>query len=107
MSVGNSIMIILICALCTFAERLFPFVVFRNKEVPSIIRYLGKVLPMAVMGTLVVYCLRSTNFSEVALFVPQVVAVFVTALLHYWKKNTLLSVVSGTACYMFLIQVIF
>lgn len=107
MSLGNSVIIIVICAICTFCERLFPFVMFRNKEVPTLVRYLGKVLPMAVMGTLVVYCLRSTDFSNVALFVPQSIAVLVTAVLHLWKRNTLLSVMSGTVCYMFMIQVIF
>ena len=107
MSIENSVIIILICAVCTFIERLFPFVVFRNKEVPILVRYLGKMLPMAVMGTLVVYCLRSIDFSGCSMFVPQSVAVLVTAFLHLWKRNTLLSVVSGTVCYMFMIQFVF
>lgn len=98
---------IIICAIVTFAERLFPFVVFRNKGVSPTIQYLGKVLPMAVMGTLVVYCLKSTSFASVFSYMPQLFAVSVTVLLHLWKRNTLVSVLGGTVCYMVCVQVLF
>lgn len=101
------ISIICVCAICTFVERLFPFVVFRNRGVSDTIRYLGKVLPMAVMGTLVVYCLRSTTFESISAFAPQLIAVTMTALLHLWKRNTLVSVLSGTICYMVCVQMLF
>ena len=77
-SVEQSILIIGICAVCTFGERLLPFLIFRKGEIPSLIRYLGKVLPLAIMATLVVYCLRGTSFDIYANFMPQIVAVAVT-----------------------------
>lgn len=106
-SVGESVLIIAVCALCTFAERLLPFVVFGRREVPSPVRYLGKMLPLAVMATLVVYCLRHISFAEAGLFLPQLICVAVTALLHLWKSNTMLSVVCGTVLYMILVQAVF
>lgn len=106
-SVGESVLIIAVCALCTFAERLLPFVVFGRREVPSPVRYLGKMLPLAVMATLVVYCLRHISFSEAGLFLPQLICVAVMALLHLWKSNTMLSVVCGTVLYMVLVQAVF
>ena len=103
-SVEQSILIIGICAVCTFGERLLPFLIFRKGEIPSLIRYLGKVLPLAIMATLVVYCLRGTSFDTYANFMPQIVAVAVTVVLHLWKGNTLLSVFGGTLTYMCLVQ---
>lgn len=106
-SVGESLVIIAVCALCTFAERLLPFVIFGSREVPAAVRYLGKMLPLAVMATLVIYCLRHISFTEASLFLPQLICVAVTALLHLWKSNTMLSVVGGTALYMILVQAVF
>ena len=106
-SMEQSISIIGICVLCTFLERLLPFLIFGKRKVPSIVRYLGKVLPLAIMMTLVVYCLRGTTFNAVANFMPQAVAVVATVILHLWKGNTLVSVLGGTAIYMWLVQIIF
>ena len=106
-SVEQSIFIIGICVGCTFLERWLPFLIFRKGEIPSLIRYLGKVLPLAIMATLVVYCLRGTTFDAVANFIPQIVAVAVTVVLHLWKGNTLISVFGGTAIYMCLLQFVF
>lgn len=105
-SFTRSIIIILVCAVCTFAERLLPFLVFRNGSSP-LVSYLGKVLPAAIMATLVVYCLRTTTFTSVGGFLPQMIAVAITAALHLWKRNTLISVFAGTAVYMCLVQFIF
>lgn len=106
-SVTQTIIIILVCALCTYLERLLPFVLFRKGEPPKFIRYLGKVLPTAIMATLVIYCLRSTSFVSLGGFAPQAIAVAVTAALHLWKRSTLLSVLGGTAVYMCLVQFVF
>ena len=62
--VGRSILIIAVCAACTFAERLFPFVIFRGREVPEVVRYLGKILPTAIIATLTIYCLRGASFGS-------------------------------------------
>lgn len=105
--VGRSIAIIAICALVTFLERYLPFAVFGGREVPPLVKYLGKILPMAVIAALVIYCLRGITFSAPSGFVPPLVAAAVTALLHLWRGNTLLSVAGGTAVYMLFVQAIF
>lgn len=103
----QSILIIAVCALCTFLERALPFLIFRGKEVPEVVRYLGRVLPMAIMATLVIYCLRGISFSAAAGFLPMLIASAVTAALHLWKGSTMVSIFGGTACYMLLVQVVF
>ena len=107
LSTTQSILIIAVCALCTFAERALPFLLFRGKEVPDIVRYLGRVLPMAIMATLVMYCLKGITFSSAAGFAPPLIASALTALLHIWKRNTMLSIFGGTVCYMLLVQIVF
>ena len=106
-SVEQSIIIIGICVGCTFLERWLPFLIFRKGQIPSMARYLGRVLPLAIMATLVVYCLRGTTFDSFGNFVPQIVAVIATVGVHLWKGNTLLSVFGGTATYMLLVQLVF
>ena len=103
----QSIAIIAVCALCTLLERALPFLLFRGKEVPEIVRYLGRVLPMAIMATLVMYCLKGITFSSLAGFAPTLIASAATVLLHLWKRNTMLSIFGGTICYMVLIQMVF
>lgn len=107
MDVKRTIIIIAICVACTFLERALPFLIFRGKEVPSVIRYLGKVLPMAIMATLVIYCIKGISFTALGGWVPYLIACGVTVLLHLWKSNTFLSIFGGTACYMILIQLVF
>ena len=107
-SAGLSLLIILVVADSTFATRVVPFLIFpKGKEIPAIIQYLGKVLTPAVIGMLVVYCLKSTTILEAPHGIPEAIAVAVTAVLHVWKRNNLLSIGSGTVLYMVLIQVIF
>ncbi len=108
LSVGMSLAIILVTAVCTFATRALPFIVFpKGREIPAAVLYLGKVLPAAVIGMLVVYCLRDTVLFSAPYGLPELIAVLVTALLHIWKRNNLLSIGAGTVLYMFLIQVVF
>jgi len=107
-SVGRSLLIIVLVALSTFATRLVPFLFFpKGKEIPRTVQYLGKVLTPAVIGMLVVYCLKATSIIAPPYGVPELIAVSVTAGLHVWKRNNLLSIGIGTVLYMFLIQVIF
>lgn len=107
-SVGRSLLIILLVAVTTFATRLVPFLFFpKGKEIPRTIQYLGKVLTPAVIGMLVVYCLKSTTITAPPHGIPELVAVAVTAGLHVWKRNNLLSIGVGTVLYMVLIQVVF
>ncbi len=99
---------VLIMAGLTALTRFLPFLVFpEGRKRPAFVLYLGKVLPYAVMGMLVVYCLRSTPILGPSHGLPELIAVLITAGLHLWRHNTLLSVFGGTACYMFLVQVVF
>lgn len=91
-------------ALVTIAIRFLPFAVFRGRKTPNIINWLGKVLPPAVMAMLVVYCLRNTDFTGKLHGIPEIVCSLIVIILHKWKKNTLLSIIAGTALYMFLVN---
>ena len=103
-----SIIAISVAALCTFATRLVPFALFGGKkEVPATITYLGKVLPPAIIATLIIYCIRSVDFTASPHGAAEIIAIVVTALLHIWKKNTLISIGGGTILYMFLVQFVF
>lgn len=107
-SAFQSFVIIILVALTTFATRLVPFLLFpKGKKIPPVIEYLGKVLTPAVIGMLVVYCLRSTPVLDTPHGIPEAVAVAVTAGLHIWKRNNLLSIGAGTVLYMVLIQMVF
>ena len=91
----------------TIALRFAPFLLLRGRETPKFIAYLGGVLPYAIMGMLVVYCLRGTSFAVVSNWMPQFIATALVVGLHVWKRNTLLSIIAGTTLYMFLVQVVF
>lgn len=104
----HSIWIIVVAALVTAATRFLPFLIFgRGKETPDIIVYLGKVLPYAIMGMLVVYCLKDVNFLAFSHGIPELLGCVAVAVLHIWKRNTLLSIGVGTVFYMLLVQFIF
>ena len=99
---------IIVTALVTAATRFLPFLIFGTKrETPPFITYLGKVLPYAVMAMLVVFCLKNVSFLSSPHGIPEAIACALVVLLHVWKKNTLLSIVGGTACYMLLVQLVF
>ncbi len=88
--------------------RFLPFIIFNgSRKTPKIIEKLSKTLPYAVMGMLVVYCLKDVSFSSVANYLPAVIASLLVGILFVWKRNTLLSIVCGTVCYMLLVQLVF
>jgi len=104
MNINKSILIVMTMSIVTIVLRALPFIVFSNKkETPKLIVYLGKVLPPAVMSMLVVYCLKDTSFTSVSGFIPQLIASAVVALSYLWKRNSLISIVLGTAVFMLLI----
>lgn len=104
----TSLFIIVVVAVTTFATRALPFLVFpKGKEIPKVVKYLGRVLTPAVIGMLVVYCLKNTPVLEKPHGIPELIAVSTVAVLHVWRRNTLLSIGVGTVLYMFLIQMIF
>ena len=99
--------LVAVIAAVTIALRFAPFLLLRGRETPKFIAYLGRVLPYAIMGMLVVYCLRGTSFAGVSNWLPQLIATAVVVALHVWKRNTLLSIIAGTALYMILVQAVF
>lgn len=102
----DSIIVIAVVALITLLLRAAPFLLFSGKKsAPKLITYLGSVLPFAIIAALVVYCLRSTDLTAAPYGIPGLVSVVVVALLHLWKKNTLISILGGTTLYMILIRI--
>lgn len=97
---------ILVMALVTALLRFLPFFVMGNKKTPPYVEYLGKVLPYAVMAMLVVYCLKGIDFTAAPFGICEIAATGVVILMHVWKRNTLLSIIAGTICYMLLIRLI-
>ena len=104
----HSVWIIVVATLVTMSTRFLPFLIFGGKrQPPKIITYLGKVLPCAIMGMLVVYCFKDVTFLAYPYGLPELIACVAVALLHIWKRNTLLSIGAGTVFYMVLVQLIF
>lgn len=97
-----------IMVIITALLRFLPFIIFNGKrKTPAIIEKLGRTLPYAVMGMLVIYCLKGVSFTSVSGFLPELIGCLVVALLYIWKKNTLLSIIAGTISYMALVQFVF
>ena len=108
MSAERTLAVILVAAVCTFATRVAPFLLFNGKKpIPPIVRYLGEALPPAVIALLVVYCVKNVNWLAAPRGAPELLCIAVTALLHVWKRNNLLSIGVGTVLYMFLVQTVF
>lgn len=104
----HSVILIAVIAAATVMLRFLPFVIFNGKrEVPRYIMFLGDKLPYAVIGMLIVYCLRNVRFGAASDWLPSFLSVIIVAVLHIWKRNTLLSIVGGTLVYMFLVQAVF
>ena len=94
----QALIIILVVSLGTQVTRWLPFVLFP---------YLGKVLPPAMMGLLVVYCFKGVHWLSGTHGLPELIAAAVVVLLHSWKRNVLASIAGGTAVYMLLVQLVF
>lgn len=108
LSIPHTLIMILAVALGTQLTRWLPFLLLpEGKEVPKTVTYLGKLLPAAAMGLLVVYCLRSVSLSAPPHGIPEAAAILAVALLHWWRGNVLLSIAGGTVLYMALIQTVF
>ena len=104
----HSLLLAAVMAAVTALLRFAPFLIFRTgADTPPIIRRLGTLLPCAVMGMLVVYCLRNVSLTASPHGIPEALACLVTGGLYVWRRSTLLSIVAGTACYMLLVQLVF
>ena len=104
----HAVLTIAVVALVTAALRFLPFLIFgENRTTPPLITYLGQVLPFAIMGMLVIYCLKDVSFLSGSFGIPEIIGCAVVAALHVRKRNTLLSIGAGTVCYMLLVQLVF
>nr|WP_141720173.1 branched-chain amino acid transporter permease [Massilioclostridium coli] len=108
MILSQQIITIAAVVLGTMVTRFLPFILFpANKPTPKYIQYLGKVLPYAVIGLLVVYCFKSLSITTYPFGLPEVIGVITIILLHWWKRNMLISIAGGTIVYMLAVQGIF
>lgn len=107
MTVTEQIITIAMVAVGTMLTRFLPFIVFpSDKPTPKFVQYLGKVLPPAIFGLLVIYCLKNTDVMSGTHGIPELIAITAVVALHLWKRQMILSVAGGTICYMILIQII-
>lgn len=106
MNVTHSLLLVFVIAGVTILLRFAPFLIF-SKGIPEKISYLGRVLPCAIMGMLVVYCLKNTSLVKSPHGLPEILAVALVVALHKWKHNSLISIGVGTVFYMVLVQMVF
>lgn len=107
MTLTQAVITVAAVVLGTMTTRFLPFILFpEGRKTPAYIQYLGKVLPFAVIGLLVVYCLKDVSFLTAPFGIPELLGIAATAALHLWKRNMLISISGGTVIYMVLIQVI-
>ncbi len=98
---------IAVIALTTALLRFLPFVIFsQGKKTPKFVLWMGRALPFAVMGMLVVYCLKGVSFVSAPFGIPELVSCAVVVLLHIWKRNSVLSIAGGTALYILIVNLI-
>lgn len=108
MTLQEQIITVAMVVLGTVLTRFLPFLLFpAGKPTPKYIRYLGNVLPSAVFGLLVVYCLKNVDILTGSHGLPELIAIAVVVALHRWKGQMLLSIAGGTVCYMLLVQLVF
>lgn len=104
----HAFFIVLVVAAVTFFTRACPFLLFRgNRKIPKTVKYLGGVLPPAIMAILVVYCLKTVQIFSYPFGLPEIISISVVGIVHLWKRNNLLSIGLGTLTYMLLIQYVF
>jgi len=107
MTGGQTAITVAIMAAATMLTRFLPFIMFpEGKKVPSIVSYLGRSLPYAAIGMLVVYCLKDVVIKPLIGSMPEIISVVLVILIHSWRKNTILSVLCGTACYMIVMKLL-
>ena len=92
----------------TMLTRFLPFIIFpAGKPTPKYIVYLGRVLPPAIFGMLVIYCLKDVTILSGSHGIPELISIAIVVGLHLWKRQMLVSVAGGTVVYMVLVQLVF
>lgn len=105
MTLFQQIMTISLCIAGTMLTRFLPFLVFNeNRKTPDFVQYIGKFLPSAVFGLLIIYCVRNVDFVHGNHGLPELLSILTTAGIHLWKRQMLLSIAGGTICYMVLLR---
>ena len=100
--------LVTVMALCTMLTRFLPFLLMRRSQrLPAAVEYLGRVLPSAIMGMLIIYCLKDISVFSAPYGLPELLGIALTAGLHLWKRSTLVSILGGTIGYMLLVQLVF
>ena len=104
----HSALLVAIMAIVTILLRFLPFLIWSGeRKTPPYIMYLGEVLPNAIIGMLVVYCLKDMSFAAADSFLPELISAACVVGMQAWRRNSLLSILGGTAIYMFLVQAVF
>ncbi len=108
MTFPQQVITIIMIILGTMLTRYLPFILFPDeKPTPKYIQYLGKILPASVFGLLIIYCLKDVDVFSGGHGIPELISISAVVLLHFWKRQMLLSIAGGTICYMLLVQFIF
>lgn len=108
MNLTEQSIIICMVILGTMITRFLPFFIFNSdKSTPKYVQYLGKMLPSAALGMLVIYCLKDVSLLKGNHALPELISIMVVVLLHFWKRQMLISIAGGTIFYMVLVQLVF
>lgn len=105
MTLVQQLATIALAGVATLITRFLPFFAFR-KHTPQAVSYLGRVLPGAVFGLLVVYCLKDVNPLTGTHGIPEAIGVILAGGLYLWRRNMLLSIFASTAVYMVLVNIV-
>ena len=104
----HAVLLIAVVSVVTMLLRFLPLWIFGNgQKTPVLIQYLGKVLPYAIKGMLVIFCLKGVSLLSAPYGLPELIACGIVVGLHIWKRNTAISIVGGTVVYMVLVQMVF
>ena len=95
----HNVYLIMTMSICTMLTRFLPFIIFK-KSTSNYLKYLGRVLPPAIIGMLVIYCLKDINFILPPHAIPEIIAVLLVVLLQLKTRNSLISILTGTIIYM-------
>lgn len=107
MTLTEQIITIALMGLAVMTTRFLPFALFQGRKTPQYVQYLSTVLPAAVFGLLVVYCLKNVDITTCSHGIPELIGIIVTIVLHVWKRQMMLSIAGGTITYKILVQTVF
>ena len=101
----HAALLVAVMAGVTMLLRFLPFLIFREgRKIPAYVSYLGDVLPQAIIGMLVIYCLKDTTLTQAPYGLPELLAGAAVVGLQIWRRSSLVSILSGTVIYMVLIR---